>query len=104
MTTVGEAPTPAGHSTAGDCPGCGGRGQITGPKSVAYDHDPSDPFNREVRLCDECEGTSVVTAIRRAGLDAESMQRVMDVVDKMFPDGAIAARQKGRDLAQEMGL
>ena len=103
MTLIDKADDPV-HSPGADCPICFGCGEITGPESRAYRMDPEDPYNVVVRVCEECDGTGVVTAVRRAGLEAESMQRVMAIVDKVFPEGAAAAQHKGRDLARDLGL
>lgn len=74
-------PTPCGP-----CPCCLGSGQITGPKSVAYECDSGDPFNRVVRLCDECEGTGVITLVRAAGIEARAMQKVLPLVDQVMAE------------------
>lgn len=71
------------------CPVClNGSGQITGPRSWIYGHDPSDPFNVEVRVCDECEGTGVVTALSAAANEAISLQAVMPIVDRVMREWA----------------
>jgi hypothetical protein len=72
-----------GHSSVESCPCCC-CGQLTGPKSWAYQFDPSDPFNAEVRLCDECEGTGVVTRVRAAGIHAYHMHKVLPLVDRVM--------------------
>jgi hypothetical protein len=63
---------------------CGGTGQITGPKSLAYHWSPGDPFNRVVRRCDECEGTGVVTKLREAAMRALAMQKVLPIIEWLF--------------------
>jgi hypothetical protein len=73
-------------STCESCPCCLGCGQITGPKSAAYSFDPGDPFNRVVRLCDECEGTGVITKVRAAGLHARAMHAVLPIVDRVMDE------------------
>lgn len=75
--------------TQSDCCGCGvclGSGQITGPKSWAYEMDPVDPFNRVVRLCDACEGTGVVTRAYEAAMRALAMQKVLPILDWIFEE------------------
>lgn len=65
------------------CPPCLGRGHMTGPGSFIHDHDPNDPFNAEVRVCDECEGSGVVSNVRYAAILAEaeqSVQRALNAV------------------------
>jgi hypothetical protein len=61
-----------------------GRGQITGPRSLVYEYDPTDPFNAEVRGCDECEATGVVTALRYAVLIADAEQYVQRAINSVM--------------------
>jgi RecJ-like exonuclease len=72
--------------TCQSCPVCFGSGQITGPKSITYRREPNDPFNAEIRLCDECEGTGVVTLLTAAAIEAAVMQRVIPIVEKIMGD------------------
>lgn len=90
------------------CPVCMGRGQITGPKSLIYEYDPGDPFNVEVRLCDECDGRGLVTAARAAGIHAEALQKVLPIVDQVMqehdPRHRGAVKADAERWAREMGL
>ena len=76
------------------CPVCFGCGQITGPRSMAFRSDPTDPFNATVRLCDECEGTSVVTSIRAAAIRSRAMDRALTAIDQTLPELAAAAKRQ----------
>jgi hypothetical protein len=91
-------------SPATDCPCCFGRGQITGPDSVAFRGDPRDPFNAIVRLCDECEGTGVVTAVRAAGIMAQAMDKALAVIDRGMPDLAQRATERAERQMQALGI
>lgn len=66
-----------------ECLYCLGRGEITGPKSVAYEYDPSDPFNAERRECEDCEGTGVMDDLRAAALLAHADQKVQRALNKL---------------------
>jgi hypothetical protein len=72
------------------CPCCMGRGEITGPKSIAFEMDReigvSDPFNAKPRDCDECEGTGIITAVREAGITARAFHKVMPLVDRFMDE------------------
>lgn len=68
------------------CPVCFGAGQITGPKTMWARIPRIDPWYLEPRDCDECEGTGVVTGLTAAAIEAESMQRVMPIVDKVMAE------------------
>lgn len=94
----------ATQSDGASCPCCLGTGQITGPKSVVYRYEPDDPFNRVVRLCDECEGTGIITRTRAAALEANAMQHVYDAIDRAAPDLADRAKAQVEREMRERGI
>lgn len=87
MSTDGHYESIHGHPDnidLSECPVCRGRGQVTGPKSIVYKYDPTDPFNIERRDCSECAATGVVTTLRAAAILADSEQHVQRAINSVM--------------------